>query len=249
MRRFRFSIFDNMAAMEPHGSAQDHFVLMLHDRLVKLETELHELKPAPPDGRVSVLGSCRASDTGAVFVRLKAAVSVDLDAWCDSLMFRLGERDAHARFDAWACQHWSLGQAERPYIVECLLERSGGGPLDVVRVAHAALDACATADPEARVDACAVTCAAWFAECIRSAAAASETAVLRSWDPVARAMTCQDINSTDETGVATPKETAVWLMLHGFLASQTERTEVWHPHAPSASKAAADLVAALAAAL
>lgn len=222
-------------AVAPRGSTHDQFVLMLHDRLVAVETELRELRPPPPDPRVNVLGTARQADSGAVFVRVKAASALDLDAWCEAMLRALGERE-RTRFEARCCQHWGMVS----YVVEALVRRSGVRPLDVVRVAHAALDACVT-DPEAKADACAVVCPDWFEHSILRAGQATQSAFLRSWSPEA-GYTVEDVNELNDEGVLTPEQRATWTLLHGWLASQVERTDVWHPRAPCASREADDLV-------
>lgn len=233
------------------GTAGERFALMLHDRLVDLEAHVAGMRPAPLDACVSILGSGRRSDTGAVFVRARSARDVDLEAWGGALVAALGGV-VPTRWDAWCCQHWSVGSG--PYVLETLVQRSGHDrPADVAQVAHVALDALRAlrAEPLA-VEACAVRCPAWFAESVRAASAASRRAALHSWDPQAGVAVRQDANDGDEvlTGGA-PGDPAhrAWCMLHGWLAAQVEATEVWHPHAPNASALARQLVAALGQAL
>lgn len=226
---------DDDDPVAPRGSTQDHFVLMLHDRLVRLEGEVQELRPPQPDPRVNLLGTARAADTGAVFVRLKAARALDLDAWAQAMLRALGERE-QTRFEAYICQHWGMVS----YVVEALVRRSGTRALDVVRVAHAALDACVV-DHEARVDACAVVSPDWFEHSIQCAAVATQSAFLRSWSPEA-GYRVDDMNGVNDEGILTPTQRTTWALLHGWLAAQVERTDVWHPRALCASREADDLV-------
>ena len=229
-----------LSSLEPVGSLQERFALMMHDRIVEVERELVALRPPPLDPRIRLLGTRAESECGAVFARLLARREVDVDAWSARVLGRLGRCD-DTRFDMRACQHHGLGQ-ERPYVVECLVERSGGAPLTVARVAHAALDC--SHDPSAAVEACAVVAPAWFAESIRVAAGGE--AVLHSWDPVARGCVSQGVDDVDETGARTPEEMAAWTMLHGWMASQVEHVaDLWHPRAPASSKMGMDLVRAL----
>lgn len=222
---------------EPAGSLQERFALMLHDRIVQIEQELRLLRP-PLDPRIRLLGTRTESECGAVFVRLLTAHRTDVDAWSARVLGRLAAGD-DTRFDLRTCQHIGLA-ADRPYVVECLVERSGGQPLAVARVAHAALDA--ETDAGAAVEAGAVVAPAWVAESIRVAGAAGGRAVLRSWDPVAGACTAQDISNQHETCARSPTEMAAWTMLHGWMASQVEHVDLWHPHAPPSLRAGADLV-------
>ena len=231
--------------LEPVGDVQQHFALMLHARLVDLETEVRALRPASLDPRVRLLGTATTADSGAVFVRVRSRRHVEFDPWCEAVLRRLAATDTGVRFDAWCCQHWSLAADDRPYVVEALVERSCG-PADVAKVAHAALDA----TPGGLVEACAVVCPRWFAESIRCAATtvADPPPVLHTWDPEAGAVVRHGME--DETGAGgTPGQVAAWTLLHGWLASHVERTDVWHPRALSASATAVELIKALGARL
>lgn len=233
------------------GSANDRFALMLHDRVVDLERQVSALQPRPLDRRVTVLGSRQRSDSGAVFVRVRSAWNADLTAWADGVLASLGARE-DTRWDLWCCQHWSVGLPSRPYVVEALVERSGAAPADVAIVAHAALDAILDLlrphdlGHTASVEACAVSCPAWFAESIRSAAGGA-TGTLHTWDPQAGAVVRGPI---DRTHVAPgDAEYRAWTLLHGWMACQAEATDVWHPRAFNACALGQQLVSALSAAL
>lgn len=236
--------------LDPVGATvQDRFALMLHDRIIEIEQELRSLRPKPLDPRIRVLSSHDRSDSGGVFVRIRSKTHVDTDAWSRVVLERLARLDP-TRYDLWCCQHWSLGHEDGPYVLECLVERRGTAC--VADVAHAALDSTtteATDGAATSVETCAVTSCQWFAESIRAAAAASGRATLHSWDPVAGSCVSQDINDYDETRTRTPQEHAAWTMLYGWLASQVERAEVWHPRALTAPKLGLDLVTALASTL
>lgn len=213
-------------------SVQDRFALMMHDRIVELEGDVKALKQRAPDPRMNLLGSAKVAESGGVFLRLRAPRRLDSHEWASQLLRAL--RPGDDRYDVWCCHHWSIGP--QPFVAECLVQRSG--PLDVMVVAHAALDACGAECPETRVDACAVANPGWFAESIRTAAAA-----LHTWDPVAcKAVVVQPPEPEE---VRTPGESMAWTLLHGWLACHTERADLWHPRALSAPKMATDLVAAL----
>ena len=247
-------VWVNMAdggPLDPVGSEADRFALMLHDRVVELERQVSSLRPSPLDRRVTVLGSRRQSDSGAVFVRARCAWSADLTAWAAGVLAALGARD-DTRWDVWCCQHWSVGLGSQPYVIEALVERSGAGtPADVAGVAHAALDALLDLlrphdlGHTASVEACAVASPSWFAESIRAAGAteAGGAATLHTWDPRAGAVVRQAV---DRAHVAPgDAEYRAWTLLHGWLACQMEATEVWHPRALSACGLGQQLVSAL----
>ena len=229
---------------------------MVHDRVVALEREVRALVAEPLDARVTVLGTAARSDSGAVFVRVTSAAALDIEAWCEGVLRRLGGTDP-VRFDLWCCHHWSLGRDDMPFVTEALIERwySPAG-LSVARVAHAALDSAATpsattpattpattnaAAPSkaVAVDACAVTNPRWFAESIRTACEWPGTvATLRTWDPKAR-------RTVSSPAVTSLDHTKAWTLLNGWLATHTEVTDVWHPRALNASSAATALVSSL----
>lgn len=224
--------------LEPVGDVQQQFVLMLHGRVVDLEGDVKRLQPEPVDARVHLLGAERVADSGAVFVRLRCPAHVEFAAWCAAMMNRLSAVD-NTRYDMWCCQHWSLGGG-RPYVVEALVQRQGA--LAVPKVAHAAVDSV----DDGVAEACAVVNPKWFAESIRTACVASgKPAALYSWDPEARELVCSQAADEDGTGTQTPGESAAWTLLHGWLAAQTERTDVWHPRALSAGTTSVQLVRAL----
>lgn len=242
---------DEPLPLRPQGTQQEHFALMLHDRLLDLERELRELRPPPLDARLRLLGTRTASDSGAVFARVHARRAVkDVDAWAARVLGRLGRLDDR-RADLWCCHHWSPLGGEKPYVIECLIERSGPAPASVIDAGHAILDAINANDDtqDVIVDVSAVTAAKWFAECVRSAAAASGRAKLHAWEPETGTVVVQDVSDIDEMCAATPAEAAAWTRLHGWLAAQTDYpvADLWHPRAPAASRMAADLVRALAA--
>lgn len=223
-------------------SVRDGFVLMMHDRLLELEREVRALRPRPVDPRVRLLSSASVSDTGAVFlrVRVRDREPLDLDRWAEGLL-RAVPNASKRRVDAWCCQHWSFVGAN---VVEALVQYSGEPAVDVGQVAHATLDAwpCATE----RVEACAVSCPAWFAESIRAAAGSTTAgARLHTWDPEAEAVVVTAAADGDEVHNATPGESMIWALLHGWLACHAERAEVWHPRALCSSKMATDLVSTL----
>lgn len=231
---------DQLAAV---GTPQDAFVLMLHDRLVDLESALRELKPPEPDPRVRLLGAQRRAHSGAVFVRVVTRRPVGLGEWADGVL-RVAGRIAPVRFDLWACQHYGLADN---FVTECMVQRSDVAPLCAAAVGHAALDSADGLGTTAlRADVAAVTCTHWVAESIRGAAAAGGGARMYTWDPMAGVTVSQDVTDLDESGCGTPQELAAWAMLHGWLAAHTEPTELWHPRATSAFKMATDLVATLA---
>lgn len=234
--------------LEPSGSAADMFVLMLHDRLVSLERDVAAMAPVATDPAVTLIGSAVNSDSGAVFVRARCSSPVNNDRWCEKMMAEVARVDP-ARLDVWCCQHWSMSHSRGNgvYIAEALLERwyTPRG-MSVSDVAHAALDALrGEGQEDAKLEACAVTNPRWFAESIRSACeASSEGAVLRTWDPEAGSMVRSACTSED--GSSTAAETKAWTMLHGWLATHTERTDVWHPRSLSAHSAGNQLMSTLA---
>lgn len=229
----------------PRGSAKDKFSLMLHDRVVDLERAVYDrLLPCAPDARVRLLGCRTTSESGGVFVRARGAWNVDLREWAGQVLAVLGRREC-VRWEVWCCQHWSFGFAtECPYVIEALIGRSGG-PEDVTRVAHAALDALQHClkpvglHHSALVEACATWCPAWFARSIKVAAA--DRQALYAWDPVTRTVAADGEEEEPEG----PRERAAWTMLHGWLASQMEVTDVWHPRSLNSAVAGATLVEAL----
>ena len=243
------------APLDPVGSMCEKFALMLHDRVVDLERQVAALQPKPLDPRVRVLGCRRTADSGAVFVRARSGWDVDLGEWAGEVLHTLGGL-ANTRWDVWCCQHWSVGFVTRPYVLEALIQRGDGEAADVASAAHAHLDTLAGMLEPLRlhrtiaVEACAVTCPPWFAESIRAAGAARGRAVLYTWDPLVRGVTRQELNEGAGTlAPAHPGEYAAWTMLHGWLASRLEATDVWHPRALDAHALGQQLVAGLGAAL
>lgn len=235
----------SVAGLAPDGSVQDRFSLMLHDRVVALEQDIRALLAEPLDARVSILGTAARSESGAVFVRVMSAAALDIEAWCEGVLRRLGGTDP-SRFDVWCCHHWSLGRDDMPFVTEALVERwySPGG-VSVARVAHAALDAAlqlrgGAMASKVAVDACAVTNAQWFAESIRTACEwPGTTATVRTWDPKARRMVSAPAVATLDHHAKT------WTLLNGWLATHTEATDVWHPRSLNASSSALALVSSL----
>lgn len=233
------------AGLAPGGSVQDRFALMLHDRVVALEREVRALSEDAVDPRVRLLGASTRSESGAVFVRVMTAAALDVPAWCDGVLRRLGGTDA-SRYDVWCCHHWSLGRDDMPFITEALVERwySPGG-VAVPRVAHAALDSALSVRggsmaSKVAVEACAVTNPRWFAESVRTAAEyPGIKATLWTWDPQAGG-----VLTSQASDVVAPEGSA-WGMLHGWLAAHTEVTDVWHPRSLNAATLAAGLVSAL----
>lgn len=227
------------------GTVQETFSLMMHDRLVALERAVWAMQRLPSDPRVTVLGHATVSRTGAVFLRLKTSGAVSIAALADSVLRRLGSRVAVTRWDMWACQHWSLGMGTTPHVAELLVQRSGEVPVDVYHVAHAVVDALDVSQESAAVvEVCAVTSPAWFVESVRTAAsAAGEPATMHTWDPVAETV----LRSVDEMSELPAHERHVWTMLHGWLASQVEVTDVWHPRGLSAASSGVQLVSLLSA--
>lgn len=240
--------------MEPIGTDQEKFVLMLHDRLVELESEVKDLRPRALDPRVTLLGTHERSQSGSVFVRLYTSWNVDLGQLCAATLGILGPLD-NTRYDMWACQHWTFADTPTPFIIEMVVERSGGGGpgggLEVAKVAHAALDSLMSLTAKllrvtASADACALHSPTWFAESVRVAAATGQRqATLHSWDPSCQKVVTQDINDIDETGTRTPSQYLAWTMLHGWMAHQMAPTDVWHPRGLSNSKCAIDIVSAI----
>lgn len=246
---------DVAAALRPVGSAQDAFVLMLHDRILELERSLAALAPKPVDPRIRLLGKSEWSDNGAAFVRVRSPWGADTAAVAGKMLQVLGDVDP-TRWDAWVCQHWSCLLDSDPYVVEILVQRGGSGGVDVVRVAHAALDAVrALADgADASVEACGARCPAWFIESIRTAGHATGRAVAHAWDPATRAAsTAEDPPDAEHPADAEDPADAssdsaghkAWTMLHGWMASQVELTDVWHPRALNAAANGQELGAAL----
>lgn len=240
--------------VEPVGTNQEKFVLMLHDRLIELENEVKDLRPRPLDTRVTLLGTHEKSHTGSVFVRLYTSWNVDLGQLCAATLGVLGPLD-NTRYDMWACQHWTFADTPTPFIIEMVIERSGGGGpgggVGVAKVAHAALDSLMSLTGRLRVtasaDACALHCPTWFAESVRVASSTGQRqAVLHSWEPESRTVVTQDINDIDETGTRNPSQYTAWTMLHGWMAHQVDPTDVWHPRGLSNSKCSIDIVNAIA---
>lgn len=225
--------------LEPVASADQRFVFMLHDRIVKLEQEVEALRPRPLDSRVRVLGS--GGPGAAVFVRvfLEHAIA-DVNGWMSRVLHNVTRTDDNTRYDAWCCHHWSLAPA-RPFVIECLFQRSGRDAADVSVVAHSALDA----SEDASVEACSVASVQYFAESLRAAGGSS--AVLHTWDPRAKCVLTQDISDLSEAPAHDPRQLRVWMMLHGWAASMIDHhADVWHPRALSAVGSGIALVQALA---
>jgi hypothetical protein len=235
-------------ALRAVGSVQDAFALMLHDRLVDLERSVAALMPAGVDRRLAVLGKTSVADSGAAFVRVRSSWSADTEAVLEGVLGAMGRVD-RARWDAWCCQHWSCLLDRDAYVLELLVQRAGSRGVDVVAVAHAALDAVRReAQPfglahTVSAEACAVRSPAWFAESIRTACHATGRAAARSWDPDTRS--CAPGVETPHEGDDSDRADAAWTMLHGWLASQTEAADVWHPRALNAAASGQELVAAL----
>jgi len=228
------------------GTLQDQFALMVHDRVVELEAEVQKLRASPVDPRVRLLGTRTQSDSGAVFVRVLTKKPLDPKAWAPRVLARIG---GSVRLDLWSCQHFGLTDA---FVTECLVQRSDCRPLSIVAVAHAALDTAmgdvtGAAGEPGTVEACGVTCVQWLAESIRTAATSSGGATMFTWDPSTASTVSHDISDLDESGCRTVPELAVWSMLNGWMASQLEHTELWHPRGISSSRMATDLVRTLAA--
>lgn len=230
------------------ASPAETFALMLHDRVVELERQVAALAPPRLDARLTVLGSRDRSDLGYVFVRVRSSAAPDPDAWARACLGALGGRDP-TRWDLWCCQHWSLAQ---DFVTEAVVQRSGDLPVAVAAVGHAALDAAlagagAGGDGRVAVEACALTCHAWFVESVRAASVTSY-----AWDPAAGvAIACRDGGGPPAGAAAhdnpafAAADSRAWTLLHGWLASQADVTDVWHPRALSAAAAAAQLAAAL----
>jgi hypothetical protein len=232
------------------GTMQERFALMLHDRVVDLERAMSALAPRALDPAVTLLGGRARADTGAVFVRVRGGIDAETDAVAARVLGALGGVD-DTRWDAWCCQHWSCLLPHEPYVLEMLVQRSGAGGVDVARVAHAALDAVrGLLEPRlaraVSVEACAVRSAAWFVESIRAAGLAMGEDTLYTWDPRARETVCSAAaGAVDETGSSDAGDHRTWVMLHGWMASQLELVDVWHPRALSAPAAGQELVVAL----
>lgn len=252
---------------QPTGSRRDDFVLMLHDRIVELEAKVARVEPAVRDPALLVLGAATVSDSGAVFVRIRTSRPVDTVSVMDAILRRLGTRDT-TRWDAWACCHWSCLLTDKPYVTEMLVQRSSATrTVDVVAVGHAAVDAAVMCMDDASicldgstrsnltVDACAVKSPHWFIESIRIAAACpGGRSCSRAWDPAARApvATAEDDATTtasDDDDVFEQAHRTALQRMHGWLATQLECTDLWHPRAPCAAVAAASLECTLARAL
>lgn len=242
------------AGLAPRGgSVQDEFALMMHDRILALERDVQSLlADAAVDPRVRLLGASTRSESGGVFVRVMTAAALDIEAWCEGMLRLLGGTDA-SRFDVWCCHHWSLGRDDMPFITEALVERwySPGG-VAVARVAHAALDAAArvrggSMASKVAVEACGVTNPRWFAESIRTAAEfpGARAALLRTWDPKARCVVTSPAPDAIWDGRDWDARGRAWAMLHGWLASHTEVTDVWHPRSLNAATSATGLVSCL----
>ena len=227
----------------PEGTCRDTFALMLHDRVVELEAKVASLEPPARDPALLVLGASTVSDGGAVFVRVQSGMYAEQGAVLDAVLRRLGALDP-TRWDVWACQHWSCLLAQRPYVLELLVQRaSPARTADVVAVGHAVVDAVREVTGDGKdlgVDACAVRSALWFIESIRTA---SGGACMRAWDPAAGGVVRCDCGQ--EEGEEDEPRRRAWTRLHGWLAEQVECTDVWHPRAPSAASAAADREAAM----
>lgn len=213
---------------------------MLHERVVALETKLAALEPRAADPFLHVLGAGDARPV--VFVRVRTSRHVDPAGVAAAALRTLGGRDPGTRWELWGCQHWTCLLPGQTYVLECVVQRFDGEGADPVTVGHAVLDAVRRLAPEgdAGAEAYAPRCPEWFAESVRAAAAG---AAVHAWDPRQReVVTYEDSDEEDEDQ---PSRRA-WVRLHGWLASQVEATDVWHPRALIAETAGADLVAALA---
>lgn len=158
------------------------------------------------------------------------------DGWCRSLLGDLGGF-ANTRWDVWMCHHERVGTG---CVLEALVERARSStPLSVSDVEAAARRAC----PDGETHAFPVLNPRWFAESIRQAASANGPVHFCSWNPATRSVQAS-VTST-ETGETDPRRQEAWCMLHGWLASVTETTELWHPRAPCAHSQARLLVGAL----
>lgn len=222
------------------ATPRDEFALMLHDRVVALEAKLAALEPRRSDPHLRVLG---AGDARAVvFVRARTSRHVAPAAVAAAALRTLGVRDPGTRWELWGCQHWTCLLPGQTFVLECVVQRFGGGDgADPVTVGHAVLDAVRRLAPEgdASAEAYAPRCPEWFAESVR---AAGGGAAVHAWDPRQRAVVTYEDSDDEEDQ---PSRRA-WVRLHGWLASQVEATDVWHPHALIAETAGADLVACLA---
>lgn len=214
------------------GSVSEQFALMLHDRIVELERRLATMRP-PVDKRVTILGARTTAEQGAAFVRVRSSEHVPLDAWARGVTRALAQLD-NTRWDVSCCEHWAFGQ-DLPFVVEALVQRSGDAPWDVAKIANVALDVADTHKATVAVDACGVMCRQWFQVSIRAASKLAYT-----WDPVAKCVMSCEAFPYEESKAADP-----WVMLHGFLASEVEAADVWHPKALNAHTSAAQLVAVM----
>lgn len=217
---------------DPVGTVSEKFALMLHDRLVDLE---RLITPTPTDPRVTILGDRSTAEKGAAFVRVRTSDGVPLDEWARGVTRSLGRMDS-TRWDLSCCQHWAFGH-DLPFVLEALVVRSGDLPCDVAHVANAAVDVAESLRKSAALaaEACGVLCRQWFAVSIR---AASKTAY--TWDPSSKCVLSVQAFPYEESSAADP-----WTMLHGFLASEVEVADVWHPRALNAHTAAAQMVAVM----
>lgn len=215
--------------MEPvvKGTAQDAFVFMLHDRLVALEALVAQLRQTASHENLTVLGTRTKAETGSVFVRVRSPTPVAIGRWASAVVTALGAVDS-TRWDMWVCQHWTL---HNEYVTEAVIQRAGDRVVDVVKVGNACLD-CLGSD--ARAEVCGVVCHEWFIESVRTAGTATRTPHMYTWDPLGKGVVISE-------AAAEADETKAWTLLHGFVASKADVTDVWHPQGLGASTAAVEL--------
>lgn len=221
------------------ASTRDEFALMLHDRLLELEAKMSALEPAATDPDLRVVTSSGVAST--VFVRVRSTAAVDPAAVARAALTALGHRDGDARWELWSCQHWSCLLSGQTHVLECVVQRSNvgcPGDADAVVVGHAVLDAVKRECPDASAETYVPRCSHWFEESVREAGGDH----VHAWDPRVKDVVSYVDSDSDDDDHPTRR---VWIKLHGWLASQLEATDVWHPKALMTESAGVDLVSAL----
>ena len=210
------------------ASDGDKFALMLHDRLIELETKVAAMVDAPLDPRVTLVGA-RTSKNLNTFVRVCCPDEQNLTTVLHRALETIGKRWG-VSLEAFGAQHYD-GLDGEGFVVE-IMACCSAQPLPVETVAHAFLDSCE--DPSS-VLASRVILTEWFTE---SFLEISETCY--RYDYARDRFIVEDAESW---GHVPP--TPTWKMLTGWQASVIEAVAVQHPKAPDPDAMHAKLLTAL----
>lgn len=210
-------------------SESDKFALMLHDRLIDLESKMAAMVDPPLDPRVTLVGA-RTSRNLNTFVRVCCRDEQDLTAVLRRALETIGKRWG-VSLEAFGAQHYNI---DGGFVVEAMTCCSTL-PLPAETVAHAFLDACTDPGGASSILASRVVLTEWFTE---SFLEISETCY--RYDYARDRFIVEDAESW---GHVAPSRT--WKMLTGWQASVIEAVNIQHPKAPDGDDMHAKLLTAL----